>query len=119
MTNKLIIFYESLKLAEEGKIKFTGRTIKVELPEGIKEFPEPEVMHTYAIWKTKGRQVKRGEKGNPISIWKYVEKKVKDDSGKVQKDENGKDMISNDMFMKKAFFFTLEQTEVIKQKKEK
>lgn len=117
MTNNLIIFQESLKLAEAGKIKFTGRTIMVDLPTGRKEFPEPEELHTYATWKKLGRQVKRGEKSFPICIWKYAEKKAKDDAGNVQKDENGDEITSSSMFMKKSFFFTFEQTEELKPKK--
>ena len=78
MTNAQIIFFESMDLMEQGKIKGSGifgeyeneagETIKIELPEEI---------HTYAAWKAAGRQVQKGEKAvASFRIWRPTTKKV-------------------------------------------
>ncbi len=115
MTNAQIIFNESLKLMEEGIIKTTGNIITVKDAEGNeKQIAEPEIIHTYAAWKKAGRQVKKGEKAKAMFyIWKHV---AKTGEMEVTYDDGSKGVEEVDeskMFMKKSFFFTLEQTEAI------
>ena len=112
MTNAMIILLESVKLMENGIISGTGKfaeierktesgteTVKIELPEEI---------HTYAAWKARGRQVKRGEKCKArFCIWKQGK-------GKTVIDEDGNETEkAGRMFMKESFFFTIAQTEPI------
>lgn len=55
MTNAMIILMESIKLMESGVLKGTGEKIVVEDAEGNKkELEVPEVIHTYAHWKSLG-----------------------------------------------------------------
>ena len=62
MTNAQIIFTKSVKLMDEGIIKGTGNLITVQDSEGNKKMiEEPEAIHTYAVLKSLGRQVKKGE----------------------------------------------------------
>ena len=110
MTNAQIIMNAQIQLMEEGIIKGTGRMIEaIVLDEEGNEtkvmMEEPEEIHTYALWKQLGRQVKKGEKAvASFTIWKHVEKKQKDSEETETK-----------MFMKKASFFTIDQTEPITQ----
>jgi Domain of unknown function (DUF1738). len=106
MTNEQIILGERIKLMNEGIIGTTGKTLTVE-KEGKKcEIDEPEVIHTYKVWQSLGFQVKRGEKARAtILIWKHTIKKAKEE----------KDVDMEKMFKTKAFFFTAEQVEEIKQ----
>lgn len=60
MTNAQIIFNESLRLMEEGKIGTTGKQITVVNADGTKEtINVPLPIHTYAAWKQLGFQVKK------------------------------------------------------------
>lgn len=105
MTNAMIIFYESQKLAEEGILNYTGREAKYVDENGEeKVYKEVEPIHTYAAWKELGYQVQKGEKAKAqIIIWKFV-------SGK--KEESDEEP-SGKMFMKKASFFTMAQVKSI------
>mgnify|MGYP003299661230 CR=1 FL=1 len=111
MTNAQIIFQNSLELMEAGIIKGTGRMFEAVIVdkdgnETKQMVEEPEAIHTYAIWKQLGFQVKKGEKAKAsFTIWKYVE-------GKKQEEESDEQPDSK-MFMKKAHFFTIEQVEKI------
>jgi hypothetical protein len=107
MTNAQIVLMESIKLMEDGVIKGTGQFIEVENDNGEKKMLElPEAIHTFASWKARGRQVKKGEHAiAQIVIWKQ---------GKGKKDEKTGEEENGRMFMKKAFFFTEAQTEAIK-----
>lgn len=117
MKNEQIIFNESMRLMNEGILKGTGRKFLVELEDGTKqEVEEPEPIHTFAAWKSIGRQVKKGQHAKAqIYIWKqgkpYTVKAKNQDGEEVEKEVQGK------MFMKLAFFFTLDQTEPIKAEK--
>lgn len=110
MTNAQIIMNASIELLEAGIIKGTGRMLKAicidaDGNEYEKEVEEPETIHTYQTWKKLGYQVKKGQKAKAsFPIWKYVEKKSKDDEEPESK-----------MFMKKAAWFTFEQVEPITQ----
>lgn len=115
MTNNQIIASASQELAENGIINYTGRTFKLQLKDGSEiEYKETEPIHTYQVWKSKGYQVKRGEKSiATIRIWKYTSKpgtiKAKNDKGQeieIEADDNK-------MFMKDAYFFKTSQVEKI------
>ena len=111
-TNAQIIFNESIELMNKGIIGTTGRQIKVLTAAGEeKVINEPEPIHTFAKWKELGRVVKKGEHAKAsFVIWKATTEHVEleDKNGnKIEED-------STKMFHKKAFFFTLDQTEEIK-----
>lgn len=105
MTNEMIIFNNRIELMKQGVIKGTGQYIKVENEKGEKiELEEPEELHTYRGWQELRRQVKKGEKAvATFLIWKHTVKKTEEDEEKEK------------MFMTKAFFFTVGQTETIKE----
>ena len=111
MTNAQIIFTEQIKLMENGTIGTTGRMITVTTADGTnKQIQEPEPIHTFAIWKEQGRMVKKGEHAKAqILIWKAKPQTVEMTDG-----ENTITEETIKMFMKKAFFFTKDQTEPIK-----
>lgn len=117
MTNAQIIFNNSIALMNDGIIKGTGELVKTTVLDGNGEEMEiiqeiPEEIHTFAAWKSRGRSVKKGEKAKAaFVIWKYSSRAVKDEAGNDTGDEESK------MFMKKAFFFTFDQTEPLKAKK--
>lgn len=117
MTNAQIIFNASVKLMEDGVIKGTGRIFQFEDENGERhELEEPEALHTFATWKELGRVVKKGEKCRArIQIWKYAAGKKSED---VAADADGEaEDGGGRCFMKTAFFFTLDQTEPLKEKK--
>ena len=117
MTNAMIILLESVKLMEEGIIKGTGVKAKVTQADGsIKELDMPEEIHTYNAWKSKGFQVKKGEKAvAKFPIWKYTAKVSKEVAEAV--DETDTDHIegTGKMFMKISAFFTRSQVEPVKE----
>ena len=114
-TNAQIIFNQSIELMEKGVIGSTGRMIKVLTASGEeKEIQEPEAIHTFAMWKELGRVVKKGEHAKAqFVIWKAAKHhtELEDKNGNKIEEESTK------MFMKKAFFFTLDQTEELKKEK--
>jgi len=108
MTNAMIIMIESVKLMEDGVIKGSG--IKGKTSDG-KIVELPEVIHTYAVWKSLGYQVKKGEKAvAQFPIWKYVKGKKTDESEEVDGEKN-----NGYCRMVTASFFTKEQVEKIKE----
>lgn len=117
MTNAQIIFTESVKLMDEGIIKGTGNLITVQDSEGNKKMiEEPEAIHTYAVWKSLGRQVKKGEKAKAdLYIWKHVSKKEEMEVTYTDGTKGTEEIDSSKMFMKRSFFFTFAQTEAIAQ----
>lgn len=104
MTNKEIIFKEEQKLAEQGKIKYTGKSVILQGMDGEPvEFKETEQIHTFAAWKELGYIVKKGQKAiAKFPIWKYVSRKNEETN-----EEDSK------MFMKVAAFFSSSQVERI------
>lgn len=102
MTNKEIIFNEEQKLAKQGKIKYTGRTVIMQgMDEKPVEFKETEQIHTFAAWNELGYVVCKGQKAvAKFPIWKYVSRKNEE-----TEKENSK------MFMKVAAFFSSSQVE--------
>lgn len=111
MTNAEIIMNESINLLENGIIKGTGRMLEALIVdkdgnETRKMVEEPEAIHTYAVWKQLGYQVKKGEKAKAsFVIWKCVSSK--------KNEEESDEQPENKMFMKKAHFFTIDQVEKI------
>jgi antirestriction protein ArdC len=105
MTNAMIIFNESQRLAEEGILNYTGREVTYVDEKGEEQiYKEVEPIHTYAMWKELGYQVQKGEKAKAqIIIWKFVSSK------KEESDEEP----NSKMFMKKASFFTQAQVKAI------
>ena len=71
MKNEIVILDAKQKLAEEGKIKYTGRTLAIELMDGSKYiFKETEEIHTFMEWKRLGYKVKKGSKAiTKLQIW--------------------------------------------------
>lgn len=105
MTNREIIFKEEQRLAEQGKIKYTGRSVILQGMDGEPiEFKETEQIHTFAVWKELGYVVKKGQKAiTKLSIWKYVSRKNEETEETDSK-----------MFLKVAAFFSSSQVENIK-----
>lgn len=105
MTNAMIIFAESQRLAEEGQIAYTGRTFEMVDAEGNTiTVKETEPIHTYLIWKELGYQVQKGQKAiTKLTIWKHTAK-VNEETGEQ---EDAK------MFMKTAAFFSRAQVDEI------
>lgn len=110
MTNEQIIFNERVKLMKDGVLKGTGEFIELEFEDGVETIEIPEEIHTFNGWKQRGFIVKKGEKsGIKFPIWKYTEKKPKEETGNELMDAPEKNM-----FMKLSAFFTFNQVEVIK-----
>ena len=114
MTNAMIILGESIRLMEQGVLEGTGEMVTVKYDDGHTEEVEvPEPIHTYQAWKTLGYQVRKGEKAiAKFTIWKYTEKKAKEDTPEIAVKEG--DTINSKMFMKMAAFFKMSQVEKIK-----
>ena len=106
MTNAMIIFAESQRLAEQGVINYTGREFIIEDAAGEKQIvKETEAIHTYSAWKELGFQVQKGQKAiAQFIIWKHSGNKVDEETGE---EKPGK------MFMKKASFFKASQVQAI------
>ena len=110
ITNADIIFHETMRLLEAGKIKATGRTIEVRNSEGkTLLIPEAEPIHTFAKWKELGYKVKRGEHAiTKLTIWKYNTRRIHDDEADPEERiERGY------CFQKTAHFFSASQVEPI------
>lgn len=110
MTNAQIIFQESQKLAEEGKISYTGKVFKSTFMGQEIEVKETEPIHTFQMWKSLGFKVKKGSKAvASFPIWKYTPK-----TSTVQLEDGSEQEIDESkMFMKTAAFFTKNQVEEI------
>lgn len=115
MTNEKIIFIESQKLAEAGKINYTGRTFKAVNMAGEEvEYKETEAIHTFQAWKEQGFSVKKGSKAvAQFPIWKYTSKKEM----LPMKDGTEEEVETSNMFMKVAAFFSASQVEEIKERR--
>lgn len=63
MTNQMIILTQQVELQKEGILKFTGKKMTVvDLSGELVEIDEIQPIHTYNGWKSRGYQVKKGEK---------------------------------------------------------
>lgn len=117
MTNQMIIAAEQLRLVKEGKLGYTGRKIKVFniVTQQDEEIDEIQPLRTFAVWKSLGYKVKKGEKAiAKFPIWKFV---VNSKSDEVEIDENGDIVGQGKMFMKTSSFFTDTQVEKIEVKR--
>ena len=103
MTNNMIVFWERVKLMEEGILSGTGEFVTAEDKDGNKKHLEiPEEIHTYARWKQMGYQVQKGQKAiSQIVIWKHTTKENEDGEQESK------------IFMKKASFFKKAQVDKI------
>ena len=119
MTNAQIIFNESLKLMEEGKIGTTGKQITLVNADGTKEtINEPLPIHTYAAWKQLGFQVKKGSKAvAQFTIWKHVSRKSEMEVTYTDGTKGTEEVDDSKMFQKLSSFFSLEQVEPINKEK--
>lgn len=110
MTNAMIIFNESIRLMEAGKIRGTGRFVEVEDQDGKKKQLEiPEAIHTYNAWKELGFQVQKGQKAvAQFTIWKFTAGKRTE-----AETEEAAEEIPGKMFLKKASFFSAAQVQAI------
>ena len=80
MTNAMILMIETQKLAEEGKLKYTGNVFKALNTAGEEiEVKEVEPIHTFAGWKARGYKVVKGQHSDiKFPIWHYKKNKPKD-----------------------------------------
>lgn len=114
MTNEMIIFMESQKLAEAGVISYTGREYKAQDMDGNEIIvKETEPIHTFAAWKQKGYSVRKGQKAiAQFTIWKHTGPRTEEvrtqDGESVEVADRGR------MFMKQAIFFKFSQVDPIK-----
>lgn len=72
--------------------------------------PTDKPLFTYAVWKSMGYQVKRGEASrHRVQLWKYIPGAGKDDT-EAQEAPQSK---GNRCFMKTVCLFTREQVELL------
>ena len=107
MTNEQIIQDAAFALVKAGKLGTTGRVLTVRDDAGNEfELPEPLPLHTYAVWKSLGYQVKKGEHSIiKLTIWKHVTK--------TTTDEDGNETTNARMFPKLSHFFSWDQVQPI------
>lgn len=107
MTNEQIIWSARCDLMDKGIIGTTGHIVEIRnADDTVTAYKEPEPIHTFAVWKTNGYCVKKGEHAIiDLQIWKHKTKKSED---KGQADQNI-------MFLTKAFFFAPSQVERIEE----
>ena len=105
MTNAQIIGNASIELMNAGVIGTTGRTLTFIDGSGTEiTMPEPEAIHTYAIWKELGYQVMKGQKAvAKLTIWKHTTR--------TAKNEDGTEYEAEHMFPKTSAFFARHQVE--------
>ncbi len=70
-------------------------------------------LHTYKVWKDNGYQVKRGEKGFPITIWNHKTRKMTEEELSKLEIIPEEGTVSAGYYQKKAYFFTINQVEKI------
>ena len=112
MTNAEIIFAAEQSLAEQGIIKYTGRTFEGKDGEGNTVIlRETEAIHTFQKWKEMGYSVRKGEKAvAKVRIWKHTGRKIED----IETSEGTRQMVDKGhMFMKTAAFFSSAQVQAL------
>lgn len=104
MTNAQIIFSAEQALAENGKIKYTGRTFEAQDAAGNPVIiKETEAIHTFQTWKELGYMVQKGQKAiTKLTIWKHTTKTDKETGEQTSR-----------MFLKEAAFFAASQVKAI------
>lgn len=110
MSNEEIIFNERLRLAAEGRIPVTDRTVAVTDENGnVRQTRLPVEIFTYQAWKERGFQVRKGEKAVAgIRIWKPKRRKSGEDGEPEEKTQS-----ETEFFSKKAWFFAPSQVDPI------
>ena len=122
MTNEQIIFAETQRLAAEGVLRFTGRTLHVVLDDGTPaDFPEVEEVHTFAEWKARGYAVKRGEHARAaFPVWCFSRRTgngadggtdTETDSTTDGDTDGGTAPAGGRYYMRRAFWFTRDQVQ--------
>ena len=115
MTNSQIIFDHSQKLAEDGVIAYTGRTIPVLLEDGTEsEIKETEPIHTFAEWKKSGFMVQKGQHAvAKFAIWMFTDKPRR--STVAAREAAGQDTEAADphYYLKESAFFSASQVKPI------
>ena len=108
ITNAMIIATEAQRLLEAGKLQPTGRILTFETTDGTTvKIPEAEPIHTFAMWKSKGFKVRKGEHAiTRLTIWKYTQHRNDEDTDPDAIPEGH-------CFMKEACFFAASQVEPI------
>jgi hypothetical protein len=106
MKNEIIILDAKQKLAEQGLIKYTGRTLMIELMDGSEyTFKETEQIHTFMEWKRLGYKVKKGNKAiTKLQIWVPT----------VKENEDG--VKTTKFWLKNSAFFSESQVERAEEK---
>jgi hypothetical protein len=101
MKNEIIILDAKQKLAEQGLIKYTGRTLVIELMDNSEyTFKETEQIHTFMEWKRLGYKVKKGSKAiTKLQIWVPT----------VKENEDG--IKTTKFWLKNSAFFSESQVE--------
>ena len=67
-------------------------------------------LHTFQGWKERGYFVKKGEKGTPITIWNYANKKeVVKGRDRMTGEITEEEINNGHYYQHKAFFFTINQ----------
>ena len=119
MTNATIIFNESLRLMEDGKLNGSGQFAEIETENGKQTIELPEEIHTFNGWKARGYKVKKGEHSSiKFPIWKHTAKMLDTNTGNEAIDKMNANINAQGgetkMFMKTAAFFTAAQVEPAK-----
>lgn len=109
ITNAMIIAQEAQRLMSEGKLQPTGRILTFETRDGdVIKLPEAEALHTFAMWKSLGYRVKKGEHAiTKLTIWKYANRRADTDEEDTAEENGGH------CFRKLAYFFAASQVEPI------
>lgn len=115
MTNSDIIFTESQKLAENGLIAYTGRTIRARLSDGTEtEIRETEPIHTFAEWKKSGFIVKKGQHAVArFAIWMFTDKPSRHTQELRQASNQDTEAPDPHYYMKETAFFSRSQVELL------
>ena len=110
MNNNTTIFMEAQKLAKEGKIAYTGRTVVYNVNGMDIEYKETEAIHTFLEWKNAGYMVKKGEKAiAKIVIWNYTDKASKAKREALEKAGDDPDKKIPHFYTKESAFFSQSQ----------
>ena len=115
MTNADIIFTESQKLAEDGKIAYTGRSITARRSDGSEvEIKETEPIHTFAEWKKGGYMVKKGQHAvAKFAIWMFTDRPSQRTQEARQEANQDAEAPDPHYYMKVAAFFSASQVKPI------
>ena len=110
MTNNMTVFMEAQKLAEAGKIAYTGKKVVFNVNGMDMEYKETEPIHTFLEWKNAGYMVKKGEKAiAKFAIWNYTDKASKAKREALEKAGDDPDKKMPHFYMKESAFFSQSQ----------